>query len=140
MNNDFPSAQGVPSAPIVPQAVVQPPQPTVQSPVPVIQEQPTLMQRVVDKLTPHQGLPAQPIASNQQRVAPVKSPSMIQVVALEKGFYNQQRINPGEKFLVKDMKGLGKWMRCVNPEIQKVHEEAMKIKRENIVKSAKILK
>lgn len=60
----------------------------------------------------------------------VKTPRTgIEVVALRKGFYNQNRIRVGDKFKVGKMTQLGEWMRCTDPEIEKQRVEILKKKR-----------
>ena len=53
----------------------------------------------------------------------------IKVVATQKGFYNQKRINPGEEFTVKTKKRLGSWMKCLDPAIEKKRVEFFKNKK-----------
>ncbi len=56
-------------------------------------------------------------------------PRNIEVEALAKGFFDQHRKNEGDLFVIPTMKQLGSWMKCKDPKIQKMHDEAMRVKR-----------
>lgn len=65
-------------------------------------------------------------------IAPKKAytgPRDIQVVALAKGFFDQHRKNEDDEFVVPTMKQLGSWMKCKDPKIQRMHEEATRVKK-----------
>lgn len=53
----------------------------------------------------------------------------IEVVALRKGFYNQNRIKENEKFTVKSFEELGEWMKCLDPDIEKEKNKFFKEKK-----------
>lgn len=63
----------------------------------------------------------------------MKAPSTpkkgIEVVALRKGFYNQFRINEGEKFLIRSEKDFGDWFRCTEPSFEKKRIEFINAKK-----------
>ena len=56
----------------------------------------------------------------------------IKVVAIQEGFYQQNRLSPGDEFEIKDMSRLGFWMRCLDPVIQKKHEALQAAAKEKI--------
>jgi hypothetical protein len=62
-------------------------------------------------------------------VAPKISKSGIEVVALRKGFYNQERIKEGQVFLVKKMEDLGEWMKCLDVDTERKRLEILKSKK-----------
>lgn len=62
-------------------------------------------------------------------VAPKIPKNGFEVVALRKGFYNQRRLEEGDKFLVKSFEELGEWMKCTDPDLQKKHLENLKNKK-----------
>lgn len=70
---------------------------------------------------------AQEQAVKEEVSAP--KPSGIQVVALRKGFYNQDRKSAGDKFLIPSLKEWGTWMKCVDPKAQEQAEKLLKEKR-----------
>jgi hypothetical protein len=57
----------------------------------------------------------------------------IKVVAVEKGFYNQSRIEPGlgekSEFTIRSEEDFGEWFRCIDPVLEAKREEAMKLKK-----------
>jgi len=53
----------------------------------------------------------------------------IKVVALRKGFYNQERIKENQEFLVKNFSDLGEWMKCVDPDLERKRMLEMKSKK-----------
>lgn len=55
--------------------------------------------------------------------------SGIEVVALRKGFYRNQRREEGSKFVIKSMDDLGDWMECIDPVLEKKHKEMIKEKK-----------
>jgi hypothetical protein len=63
----------------------------------------------------------------------VKAPSAakkgILVVAIEKGFYNQQRKAIGDKFNIKSEEEFGSWFKCVDKEDEKRRVEHLKAKK-----------
>lgn len=54
----------------------------------------------------------------------------IEVVALRKGFYNNNRIIPGQRFRVSAMDKLGLWMECVDPTLEKERKKMLAGKKE----------
>lgn len=50
----------------------------------------------------------------------------IEVVALRPGFFKQMRKSEGDKFVVEKFEQLGSWMKCLDPVMEKKHQEAMK--------------
>lgn len=58
--------------------------------------------------------------------APAKG---IEVVAIRKGFYNQNRIKEGDRFFIRDDKDFGEWMTCVDPVWERRRKEFYKIKK-----------
>lgn len=67
--------------------------------------------------------------SHSNIVAPKISKNGLEVVALGKGFYNQHRIKEGDVFIIKSFEELGQWMKCVDPDLQKMHLENIKNKK-----------
>jgi hypothetical protein len=53
----------------------------------------------------------------------------IEVVATRKGFYNQNRYEPSDRFFVTSFEHLGEWMECVDKVFEKKRIEALKIKK-----------
>lgn len=95
---------------------------------------PTAPEQSGEEMEGHEGseMPPPPEAPEAPPVAPKKvysGPKDIQVVAIAKGFYDQHRKNEGDEFVVPTMKQLGSWMKCKDPKIQRMHEEAIRIKR-----------
>lgn len=63
---------------------------------------------------------------------PSTSKAGIEVVAERKGFYNQQRLENGDKFLIKNETKFGGWFKCVDPLIElrrKAYCERKKVKK-----------
>lgn len=70
--------------------------------------------------------------SNSQVVAPVAPKEVekgLKVQALEKGFYNQHRIRENEVFVIKKWEDRGRWMKFLDPDLQKKHLEEIKAKK-----------
>lgn len=86
---------------------------------------------IVDKVK-ESVMPSAPSVKEEVEVeAPVnqsKASSGIEVVALREGFFNSRRIKEGQVFMVSSESKLGSWMKCTNPEAQKVHAKKMKDK------------
>lgn len=61
--------------------------------------------------------------------AHVHGPKNIEVVATRNGFFDQERKKEGDKFVVPSMKQLGSWMKCLDPKIEEMHLEALRVKR-----------
>jgi hypothetical protein len=58
--------------------------------------------------------------NNSSNVTVSKFPKNgIEVVALRKGFYNQNRIEEGQVFLIKDKEQFGTWMKCTDPDMER---------------------
>lgn len=53
----------------------------------------------------------------------------IEVTATRKGFYNQQRLKQGDKFVVKKFENLGEWMVCDDDILEKKRVEFFKNKK-----------
>lgn len=53
----------------------------------------------------------------------------IEVVAMRKGFYNQQRYEEGDKFLIRSEDDLGEWMKCVDASKEKHRVELFRKKK-----------
>lgn len=62
----------------------------------------------------------------------------IEVVALRRGFYNNNRINEGQKFTVSKFENLGEWMKCVDKEHEKEKNRLFDLKRQK--RKKKIIK
>lgn len=60
----------------------------------------------------------------------------IMVEAVQEGFYQGDRKEPGAKFEIRDERRLGSWMKCLDPEKQKAHEDSQKKKIEEARKAA----
>ena len=43
----------------------------------------------------------------------------IAVIATRKGFYGQQRLKEGDKFVVRKIQDLGEWMKCIEPSMER---------------------
>ncbi len=52
----------------------------------------------------------------------------IDVIALRDGFFKQIRRKENDKFQVPSMDKVGKWMKCLDPALEKKHQEMMKAK------------
>lgn len=53
----------------------------------------------------------------------------IEVVATRKGFYNQTRLNEGQKFKVRKKEDLATWMECVEPALERERIKLLNEKR-----------
>jgi len=53
----------------------------------------------------------------------------IEVVAMAKGFYNQNRYVEGDKFSIRSEQEFGEWMKCVDPAMEKRRIEFYKNKK-----------
>lgn len=60
---------------------------------------------------------------------PVVSSKGIKVVSTRDGFFNQQRLKSGTKFVVPKFEDLGQWMKCEDPVIEKKRIEFYKNKK-----------
>ena len=49
----------------------------------------------------------------------------IEVRAKRLGFYDNERKMVGDVFTVPSMDMVGNWMECVDPELEKIHQEMM---------------
>ena len=61
--------------------------------------------------------------NEKPRKAPPKAP--IKVIATRDGYYAPHRVPARCEFTVAQFSHLQSWMRCVDPEMQKLHEESM---------------
>lgn len=59
-------------------------------------------------------------------------PTQIDVVATGKGFYKQQRIKEGDKFVVAKFEQLASYMRCVDPAIEKMRLQMMEERKQKV--------
>jgi hypothetical protein len=67
-------------------------------------------------------------SKTHKKVAP--SPRKgIEVVAMRKGFYNQQRYEPGDQFFIRERSELGEWMKCVDAGEEKYRVDFFKKKK-----------
>jgi hypothetical protein len=82
------------------------------------------------------------MSRNEMPTPPVEKPAAkkelkdIEVVALQPGFMAPLRIAEGTRFTVKSFEQLGFWMKCVDPEIEALHQKAMREKKDRIRRSA----
>lgn len=53
----------------------------------------------------------------------------IEVVATRQGFYNQHRLNEGDKFTVASFEDLGEWMKATDPDMDKKRREFLQAKK-----------
>lgn len=53
----------------------------------------------------------------------------IKVIATQKGFYNQKRINEGEEFYIKSFNDVGSWTKCVDKDHEKKRLAFLKEKK-----------
>lgn len=53
----------------------------------------------------------------------------IKVVAVEKGFYNQMRLNDGDEFTIRSEEDFGSWFRCIDMVLEEKRKAAMKNKK-----------
>jgi len=53
----------------------------------------------------------------------------IDVVATRAGFFGNRRIAIGQKFVVKTLEGLGLWMKCEDPELEKKRVKILEDKK-----------
>lgn len=53
----------------------------------------------------------------------------IQVVATEKGFYNQLRLAEGNEFTIRSEEDFGSWFKCIDPVFEKKRIAAMNNKK-----------
>lgn len=73
----------------------------------------------------------QPKADSVKEIPPEKKgPAAITVVALGSGFFRQSRKNVGDIFVVPSMEKVGDWMRCEDPEKEKIHQQMMAKKKQ----------
>ena len=84
-------------------------------------------QAPVELQRPEINRPESEISNNVE--APMIPKEGIKVVALRKGFYNQNRIREGDKFIVKSFKQLGEWMRCEDKDLEEKRKEMLKNKK-----------
>ena len=64
--------------------------------------------------------------SSSNVIAPSTAKHGIEVVALRKGFHNQRRLVEGDRFTIAHFDDLGEWMKCVDLDIEKKHQEFLK--------------
>ena len=69
----------------------------------------------------------EPEAPQELAVFKPKSPAGIEVVALQKGFYNQFRLKAGDKFLIPSMDKFGRWMKLADPKAEEARLKALKV-------------
>lgn len=102
--------KGMPSLPVIPQASA----PAAEAPAVV----------------------AQPIVA--QPPIPPKPPKRgIDVIATRSGFIHNERKSEGDRFTVESMDKLGSWMQCVDPVMEKKHQEAMYERNRKLRKETK---
>ena len=70
-----------------------------------------------------------PSESDSDMEVPLVPAGGIEVVALRKGFFGQQRVREGDKFRVKKLESLGTWMSCVDPVMEKKRQELLNSKK-----------
>ncbi len=67
---------------------------------------------------------------NVHNLTKVEGPKRgIEVVANDKGFYNQIRRKVGDKFIIRSEQDFGDWFRCVDPNLEKKRVEFIKAKK-----------
>jgi hypothetical protein len=69
--------------------------------------------------------------NNKTKVDVLPSKKGIEVVALRKGFYNQNRYNEGSKFSIKSENDFGEWFYCVDKYFENKRQEFLKAKKAN---------
>ena len=78
-----------------------------------------------------------PEGKDSSTVAAPKVPKKgIEVVATRKGFYNRERKNEGDKFIVKKKHLLGEWMTCTDPDLEVERIKFFKAKKINADKNS----
>lgn len=65
----------------------------------------------------------------EKPVAMPAEPKMIEVMAMRPGFFKQIRRKVGDKFMVSDMSKVGEWMKCMDKELEKKHQDMMREKK-----------
>lgn len=65
-------------------------------------------------------------AHNTKKVSEVKGD--IEVEALTKGFYNQDRKAVGDTFKISSLDEYGTWMKCIDPKIEKQAQKHLEAK------------
>lgn len=68
-------------------------------------------------------------AHNESKIKVSVPASGIKVVALRKGFFGQQRLREGDKFVVSSLQELGEWMKCEDSNLEKQRVEFFKQKK-----------
>lgn len=89
-----------------------------------------------DDLNPPSHDPAPPVLSqsapqvaNEISVKAIAPKKGIEVVALRKAFYNQDRKHAGSRFFIKGPEDFGEWMKCIDPYWEKQRVEFYKQKK-----------
>ena len=67
--------------------------------------------------------------SDKEISVPVTGNKAIEVVATQKGFYNQRRVEEGTTFKMKCFEDLGTWVKCTDSAIEKKRVEFFKNKK-----------
>lgn len=67
--------------------------------------------------------PVAEVEKAEKKSAPAKG---IEVVAVRAGFWKKERKVIGDRFVIPDESMLGMWMKCVDPELEKKHQAAIK--------------
>ncbi len=73
---------------------------------------------------PDLGQQEEEIPAEMQPLPPIKKGS-VEVVALRPGVYKRDRKAKDDKFRLDSFEQLGSWMRCVDPVVEKKHQETM---------------
>lgn len=81
---------------------------------------------------PASDMPVDPAAAGEPSKTKDKAGNVqVEVIALRDGFYQQNRIPEGKRFVV-SVEKLGSWMKCVDPVVQKQHERNMAVKKKSL--------
>ena len=56
----------------------------------------------------------------------------IKVVAADKGFYNQMRLEPGNEFTIRSEEDFGEWFRCVDMVMEQKRIDFLKAKKKKV--------
>lgn len=72
---------------------------------------------------------SKPKESDSVKIMPVFKSKGIEVVAMRAGYFKCCRKVEGDKFVIPEFSMLGSWMKCVDAEMEKKHQAAMKEKK-----------
>ena len=66
---------------------------------------------------------------SEKLIPTISAKKAIECIADRKGFYNQERLEEGDKFKIKSEEEFGEWFHCVDPDLERKRKLFLKEKK-----------